>query len=411
MSALVESSGLKDRHSERVKDSTRSEGSLSLVVVRDVEELNSYVPAWEKLAADAIEPNVFYEPWMLIPAIRSLGAGRDLLFVFIFEANDLGRGALCGFFPLVCRRRYKGLPLTVLSLWKHPHCFLCTPLIRTEYASECVAMFFDWLAAGAHCAALMEFKSIAGEGPVHQLLLKHFYERASSTLVEERYVRAFFRPLANADAYLHAALSGKRRRKLERQEKRLSETGRLEHVTLAPDEDYAVRSERFLCLENSGWKGQEASALAATEADQEFFRAVIASAHRRARLQMLVLLLDDTPIAMRCSFVAGRGAFAFKTAFDERFSRFSPGALVEIENVRYLHTRPEIEWMDSCAAPDSVLINRLWLDRRTIETILVPTGKRPGEMIVSLLPLLRWLKRRLPGGFNPNIHSERGKTK
>ncbi len=76
MSALVASSGLKDRHSERVKDSTRSERSLSLVVVRDVEELDSYVPAWEKLAADAIEPNVFYEPWMLIPAIRSLGAGR-----------------------------------------------------------------------------------------------------------------------------------------------------------------------------------------------------------------------------------------------------------------------------------------------------------------------------------------------
>ena len=230
---------------------------------------------------------------------------------------------------------------------------------------------------------------------MHQLLLKHFYERASSTLVEGRYVRALFCPVANVDAYLRSALSGKHRRKLERQEKRLSEIGRLEHVTLAPDEDYAVRIEQFLRLENSGWKGHQASALAATDAGQTFFRAVIASAHRRARLQMLVLLFDDEPIAMRCGFVAGRGAFAFKTAFDERLSRFSPGALLEIENIRYLHTRPEIEWMDSCAPPDSVLINRLWLGRRTIETILVPTGKQPGEMIVSLLPLLRWLKRKL----------------
>jgi len=60
MSALVESSELKDRHSERVKDSTRSERSLSLVVVRDVDDLDSYVTAWETLAEDSLEPNVVY---------------------------------------------------------------------------------------------------------------------------------------------------------------------------------------------------------------------------------------------------------------------------------------------------------------------------------------------------------------
>ena len=40
---------------------------------------------------------------------------------------------------------------------------------------------------------------------------------------------------------------------------------------------------------------------------------------------MLGLFLDDRPIALKVNFVAGDGAFVFKTAYDEAFSRFSPG--------------------------------------------------------------------------------------
>src|SRR3712207_8273461 len=31
-------------------------------------------------------------------------------------------------------------------------------------------------------------------------------------------------------------------------------------------------------------------------------------------------------------------------------------------------------WSDSCAAPDNEMINRLWPDRRSLATLLVPTG-------------------------------------
>ena len=39
------------------------------VIVADRDDaLEPYVPAWDSLAAGALEPNVFYEPWMLRPA-------------------------------------------------------------------------------------------------------------------------------------------------------------------------------------------------------------------------------------------------------------------------------------------------------------------------------------------------------
>src|SRR4051812_46106347 len=56
----------------------------SVVRVRDPKELASHVPAWEELCAHLAEPNVFYEPWMLLPAIECLGSACPLEFVLIF---------------------------------------------------------------------------------------------------------------------------------------------------------------------------------------------------------------------------------------------------------------------------------------------------------------------------------------
>jgi hypothetical protein len=44
------------------------------------------------------------------------------------------------------------------------------------------------------------------------------------------------------------------------------------------------------------------------------------------------------------------------------------------------------------------MINRLWQDRRALQTLVVATGKRPGRMALSLLTLLRGLKRTLCRG-------------
>ena len=49
--------------------------------------------------------------------------------------------------------------------------------------------------------------------------------------------------------------------------------------------------------------------------------------------------------------------------------------------------------MDSCAVPNHFMINRLWKDQRTIQHLIVSTGRRRGNLLVGLLPLLRAAKR------------------
>jgi hypothetical protein len=51
--------------------------------------------------------------------------------------------------------------------------------------------------------------------------------------------------------------------------------------------------------------------------------------------------------------------------------------------------------MDSCADAEHAMINRLWPGRRTIATVLFGTGRAPGDLLVSLMPLLRWGRRTL----------------
>ena len=367
------------------------------MAVTTLAALTEFLPAWEDLAADALEPNVFYESWMMMPALRDLGSDKTLLTALVFGANPARPGTplLCGLFPLECGRGYKGLPVKFLRLWRHKHCFLATPLIRAGCARETLEAFFNWLATDARSGALMEFNTIPGEGPFQRALSDYLCGSAKPNHIFKGYRRAFFRLTADADAYLCAALSGKHRKMIRLQEKQLSAIGRLEWDTITPDDDVTVRIKEFLRLEASGWKGREGGALASNEAERNYFEAIVTEAFRRGRLMMLALRLDGRPIAYKCDFLAGRGLFTFKIAFDENYACHSPGVLLEVENIRRLHTQSRIEWADSCTGPFDSMFKRLWLSQRMIRDVIVSTGKAPGDLVVSTIPLLSWLNSKI----------------
>jgi hypothetical protein len=378
-------------------DVTADGAGVSVVVINDLTALEKYVPAWEDLAANAIEPNAFYEPWMMMPAIRAFGAGRNLQFALVM-ANE-PEPLLCGIFPLEQQNHFQGLsrklPFKTLRLWKHKYCYLCTPLVRKGYGRQVIATFFDWLDAGSHGCSLMEFRFIAGDGLFNELLIDYFERHAKLHYISMYFPRAMFRPTIDADTYLCAALSAKHRKMIRRQERQLSEIGRLEYDALTPRDDVAVWIEEFLQLEAGGWKGRENTAIASDESDQNYFRSIAKEAFRRGRLSMQALRLDGRPIAYKCDFPAGRGLFTFRIAFDENYARNSPGLLLEIENVRRLHARSQIEWVDSCNDSFSSMFNRLWLERRTILDVVVSAGKSWGDWVVATILLLKLLNRKL----------------
>src|SRR5262249_39644562 len=219
--------------------------------------------------ADAIEPNVFYEPWFLLPSFKAFGQGQQFYFALVFApaiTNPRAPLTLCGFFPLVRERRYKGLPISVLRLWKHRYGPLCTPLIRTEHAGECLKAFFDWLADADHPNAancpVIELRDITGDGPFQALLVDYLNNSARLSYAEDSHVRAFFRPAENSDVYLMKALSGHRRKNFRQQSNHLAELGQIDYVEMEKQDDVDKWMGDFFRLEASGWKGKDGSAIA-----------------------------------------------------------------------------------------------------------------------------------------------------
>jgi len=379
----------------KLKPSDHLSGDAMLVrEIRDFDELKEYLGQWEDLARDAIEPNPFYEPWMLIPALRSLAAGKDVRIVVVLDRSE-NPPRLCGVFPIERVAHYKKLPVAAFRLWQHIYCALCTPLIRNGGASETLDAFITWLGSERN-NALMEFNHVSGDGPFRELLNDSLRERGwDEGFSDESHTRALFRPRENADSYINAALRRDHRKDLRRKTRRLQEQGRVEFNSLELDGDLERWVGEFLALEAGGWKSEDGGAFACNDANREYFHSVAKSAFERRRLMMLALRLDGRPIAMKCNILASPGSFAFKIAFDESFSYYSPGVLLELENIRILHSDPRIEWMDSCATPEHPMIDRLWHDRRTIRSVLIPTASRAGNLVISALPFMRSINRKV----------------
>ena len=188
----------------------------------------------------------------------------------------------------------------------------------------------------------------------------------------------------DAETYLEQSLSGKKRKELRRQHRRLAEEGELAVERSEGSCGLAAWTEEFLALEHAGWKGEQGSALACEAATATLFREALKGAAARGRLERLAIRLDGRPLAMLATFLCPPGAFSFKTAFDESFARFSPGVLLQRENLDLL-ARTDIEWTDSCAAMDHPMIDHFWRERRVVARHNIAIGGKARRLLFNAL--------------------------
>ncbi|MBO9724948.1 MAG: GNAT family N-acetyltransferase [Novosphingobium sp.] len=330
--------------------------------------LETEVPAWDRLALDASEPNPFFESWYLLPSLRHLPQ-TEAVMILRFEIG----GRLAGLLPILRSPRYYRWPVPNLASWLHDNCFCGAPLVRRGAEIAFWRAVLDWADETAGRALFLHLRGIPLEGPLHAALSQVLTDRHRHAEVVLREDRALLASDLSPDAYLETSLSGKKRKELRRQASRLAELGTLAVERRADADDLAAWRDAFLALEASGWKGKAGSALANHPATDSLFRDSLQGAAERGRLKRLALTLDGRPIAMLASFLTPPGAYSFKTAFDEDYSRFSPGVLLQRENLRILE-RADIDWTDSCAAADHPMIDHLWRERRTMACLSIAIG-------------------------------------
>ncbi len=348
--------------------------------------------AWDALADAAGEPNPFFESWYLLPSLRALDPAGEVALLCVHDAS----GGLAGVMPLRRYTSYYGYPLKHWRNWVHDQCFCGQPLVARGMERVFWRAVLDWCDANKADGLFLHLLQIPASGPLHDALQAETAAqgRPAATVLEEW--RALIATQASPEDYLAASLTGKKRKELRRQYRRLAEIGTLEFERCRSADDIAAWTDAFLALEAAGWKGRAGSALADDPAHSALFRNSLREAAGRGKLERLTLLLDNRPIAMLATFLTPPGAYAYKTAFDEAFARFSPGVLLQREAMN-LVADPAIEWIDSCAAPDHAMIDHIWRERRRMARHSIAIG---GPLRRALFRLLAWRENgHWPGGL------------
>ena len=329
---------------------------------------SAFITALEDLTNRAAEPNPFFEEWFLSASHPNLPEARKPeLFAYIVA------GELVGLAPLEHSTRYYGYPIPHFGTALHDNSFCGAPLIAAGHEVDFWRTLFTALDTRTGAALMLHLPMIPAGGAVGEALREALHEQDRASAIVDTYERAMLDSELSPNEYLEVSMSAKKRKELRRQHKRLSEEGQLSFERLEGDAGIAPWTQEFLSIERAGWKGAEGSALASAPETEQFFAETLAGAAHAGRLERLALRVDGRAVAMLANFLTPPGSYSFKTTFDERYRRYSPGLLLQLENLNLLNDEL-IEWTDSCAAEGHPMIERLWREKRTLHSYNIALG-------------------------------------
>lgn len=351
--------------------------------VSDTARLRELEPEWQMLADRADVPNVFFEPWFVLSAVKAFDAAVTHIFVRSRETPE----KLIGYIPLETGKKRSPLGPSKSETWQNLYFFSGEPLISSGNARE----FWDELLIGIDqnrsLGATIRFKvlhqnSASFEGLEQSLLNQRRWFRKY-----KQFERAILFHWDDEKSYLQKNLTKKKRKEYRRLRRRFEEEGAVTETAFQAGDDVGLWSDEFLALEKKGWKGAQNTALGSQPDSAQFFIEVNKSAAEQGKLNMLKLSFNGQPVAMLVTYVCKpRGSFTFKIAYDETYAKYSPGVLLQLAYLkRALNGEgPPTEWSDSCAAEDHPMINKIWRDRLALVSVKV-APKRPFAKLTTIV--------------------------
>ncbi|MEM0924817.1 MAG: GNAT family N-acetyltransferase [Planctomycetota bacterium] len=355
---------------------------VEVTCVRDWHHVEPRIPAWRALLERAIWPNPCYSPDFLLPLIKHRDPG-GVEFWFAESRTESDTRELVGFMPILPKRIYH-LPVRGAEIWRPDFTFDGTPLLSQSAPETTLDCILQSLRQAGY--RLLSFDTTCRETCVRGILDTVKQSRRLPSFSREQFERAAVAPSGTIDDYLRNQLSKNRRKKIRRQRERLGKLGTLRFSLSEPGDDFDAWIETFTTLEASGWKGNENSAIASESSSLNFFRDLVHHLKERDEIRFARLTLDQDVVAALVDLRVGNRFYGFKTAYDERFAEYSPGLLIEHQNLANIHAS-HCELFDACASADNQMLNGLYADRIAFENFVL--GLTP-----SMAP---WVNHLMPG--------------
>ena len=347
----------------------RRSGSLprrGTFALEPIEALPRLAERITHLAERAVEPNPFFLPDFLEPAILALG-GKGLKLAVFSDREDLR------FFAPVLATRSRITGRAKLRVWTHPYAPLGSPLIDEATAPGAADSLLDHMrGSGRH---LVSFPDLPLKGAAARVL------RAAAQRVgfwtEAAQQR---RPILHADdrdgmEAFDRMVPQKRRRELDRQLRRLCEAGAVSVMSAKTATEIEAAFQAFVALEGSGWKGRRGTSLNRNRAIHDFARTAVMQLAHAGIATIDLMRVGDRPVAALIRLEQLGLSIPWKIAFDEAFSQFSPGKQLMCDDTRRWLGDPHIRRVDPVCEEDNPLVAGLWSDTEPYGTLLISTRR------------------------------------
>lgn len=343
------------------------------------------------LCARTIEPNVFFNPRFLAPAMPRL-EDREVRLAVIRDGDE-ERSRLRLLVPFSVEKPPVPFGINVMRTWSSPFGPLGTPLVDRDDPAGVIEDLFVMLARPhLKLPKVFVLPEMRLDGPVASLIGAIAESRGLTLVTTNQAERPFLESDLDGETYMKQSLKAHHLREFRRLKRRLGEKGKVEHHVARADDEIRLGVESFLTLEASGWKGRERTAMAIDRFRAAFAREALHRLAEQDLCRVHSLTLDGRPIACLIVLIEAGVAYTWKTAYDESYAQFSPGTLLMIDVTEQHLDDPNIMMTDSCAVPDHPVMSRLWSERKPIGTIVVgltPDADRATRQAASQLHLYR----------------------
>jgi hypothetical protein len=322
------------------------------------------------LSNRAIEQNVFFTGRFLAPAMPRL-EDRVIRLAVIRDQSEQ-RSRIRFLMPFSIEKPGFSIGATIIRAWSNPFGPLGTPLLDAEDAAETISNLYEALAApSAGLPPVLVFPDIRLNGKFAQLARAVAIGENLPLTVTDTFSRPMLESLLDGPTYLREAVSPQRLRELKRQWNNLAKQGSLAYNVARRPDEIRLRMEEFLVLEASGWKGRERSAMIMDRFRAAFAREAVNNLAEADSVRIHTLDLDGKAIATIVVLLMAGEAYAWKTAYDERYAKYSPGKLLVAELTEWHLDDANIIRSDSCAVPDHPVMSRLWQEREEMGTLVI----------------------------------------
>ncbi len=356
-----------DTHFDLTREFTGARAAKAAGATELVDLTAVPIAAWSDLCARAIEPNAFYTPEWALAVTRHVPGDHDIKALLAWDGP--ARKKLIGFMPVTSTWRALKLPLPVLVTW-HGYAPLATPLLDKDAAVEAASGLLR--AAMASGAQALLFSVLTQDGAAAAAFRSAAAMLGHKPRILHREERALLNAAADAEKELQEALGSKKLKELRRQRNRLSDDGEVRFgVSVSPQQTEAALEE-FMKLEAAGWKGRRGTALGAQEGLTRFIREAARKLVPQGKFEVATLTRGANVIAAGLVVRHGQRAYFFKTAYDERRSKCSPGVQLALELTKHFCADEALTSVDSTATADHPMINHLWKGRLALAETLVP---------------------------------------